>query len=67
MNTDSKPAKTKSILIYFLIVIFFLLLTWAVWMFFDSKIKEAESKKGYSSMIETKNAGNLVLTYWKTL
>jgi regulatory protein YycI of two-component signal transduction system YycFG len=55
MNTGPKPAKTKSILIYSLIVMFFLLLIWLVWMFFDSKIKEAESKKGYSSNIEIKN------------
>jgi len=60
MNTEPKPAKTKTILIYLIIVIFFLLLACAVWMFFESRIKDAESKKGYSSMIEIKNTNKTI-------
>ena len=55
MNTVPKPAKTKSILIYLIIIIFFLLLACAVWMFFESRIKTAESKKGHSLMTVIEN------------
>jgi flagellar basal body-associated protein FliL len=60
MNSVPKPAKTKSIFIYLVIIIFFLLLACAAWMFFESRIKDTESKKEYSSITEIKNTNKTI-------
>jgi hypothetical protein len=50
MGAGLGSARAKSIAVYLLIVIFFSLLSWGVWMYFNSKIKEARSGKAYSSV-----------------
>lgn len=54
---NSIPGKQKSVIIYIIIILSFLLLSWIIWLFFEARIKEVDEKKNNTHAL-LKNINN---------